>query len=97
MGKAMEAAFHWPDDPEVIAELANLEEIRPGGSGIPTKEQVIVEMWKLVQNERTAPKDRAATSRLIAEMLNYIPKQGEGDDGNKKTMPKVPVYQIVDK
>lgn len=93
-GAMLMAAFHWPADPAVIGALAQMEDERPTAKGVPTKEEVIAEMWAQVLNERTPPKDKAATARLVAEMLKYIPKQGDEDNSNQQ-MPREPVYKIV--
>lgn len=94
-GAMLMAAFHWPADPVVIAALAQMEDERPTAKGVPTKDEVIAEMWKQVLNDRTPAKDKAATARLVAEMLKYIPKQGE-DENDVKRMPSAPVYKVVE-
>lgn len=93
IGRVCEISFTWPNDPEVIVELERLKKDLPNAK-IPTKEQVIEQMWLQVQNDKVPAKDRAATARLVAEMLGYI-KKDEGDDG-KQRMPAHPLYKIVD-
>lgn len=93
-GEALRIAFEWPGDPAVIVELERLKADGVRTEGIPTKEEVIAAMWSLVQNERTLPKDKAMTTRLIAEMLNFIPKNADIDD-SKRRMPTAPQYAIV--
>lgn len=91
-GEACRIAFAWVNDPEVIVEKKRLEADRPNDK-IPSKEAVIEQLWELVKNEKTTPKDRGMNARLIAEMLGYIKKSE--DDENAGRMPSAPVYKVV--
>lgn len=95
-GEACRVAFAWPTDPEVIIELQRLRNEGVNNAKVPTKEQVIETLWDLARNEKVAPKDRAVSARIVAEMMNFIPKAGDGED-TKRRMPTAPVYQIVEK
>lgn len=93
-GEALRIAFAWPNDPAVILEIQRLKKDGVNNKDIPTKEQMIAEMWKLTKNEKVAPKDRATMARLVAEMLSFIPKVTDGNETSKR-MPTAPVYKVV--
>lgn len=92
IGRCCEVSFVWPADPIVTMELEKLKKDKPNDK-IPSKEEAIELMWTLAKNDKVPAKDRAATVRLIAEMLGYI-KKDEGDDGRAR-MPMHPLYKIV--
>lgn len=92
-GEACRVAFAWPNDPAVIVEIERLKADGYKNKNIPTKEQVIEQLWKLVQDEKTSAKDRGTNARIIAEMLNYIDKGSL--DADSKRMPSAPVYKVV--
>lgn len=93
-GEALRITFAWPVDPAVIIEVERLKKDGAKNDAIPSKESVIEEMWLLAKNERVQPKDRATLARLVAEMLNYIPKVSDGSETSKR-MPTSPVYKVV--
>jgi len=93
-GEALRIAFAWPNDPVVILEIERLRKDGTNNKDIPTKEEMIAEMWRLTQNEKVAPKDRATMARLVAEMLSFIPKVTDGSETSKR-MPTAPIYKIV--
>jgi hypothetical protein len=95
-GERCRIVFAWPDDPEVILHMRRLQSEKPKEDGIPSKTEVIKELWSLAKHERTLPKDRVACARLVGEMLGLILKAPEDPEGSGR-MPKEPVYKIVDR
>ena len=92
-GEACRIAFAWPNDPIVILEIERLKANGVRNKKIPTKEQVIEQLWELVQDHKTSAKDRGTNARIIAEMLNFIDKGS--NDAESKRMPTAPVYKVV--
>lgn len=91
-GAACRIAFAWPNDPDVIAEQLRLRADGYTGKKLPTKEEIIDEMWELARSKEVSPRDRANAARLIAEMQSFI-KQDQ--DTDSKRMPTAPVYKLV--
>lgn len=92
-GEACRITFAWPQDPFVILEMERLKTEGFKSAKIPTKEQVIEQLWELVQDKKVTAKDRGMNARLVAEMLGFIKKAD--DDAESKRMPAAPVYKIV--
>jgi len=89
-GEALRIAFAWEKDPAVIIEMERLKQNQPN-KNIPTKEQVIEQLWNMAQNEKVYAKDRSTAAFMVAKMLKYV----DSDDTESKRMPTQPVYQIV--
>lgn len=92
-GEACRVAFAWINDPEVIIEIERLKKDGCVNKRIPTKEEVIEQLWELVKDARTSAKDRGLNARLIADMLNYIDKTGGVEESRR--MPSAPIYKMV--
>lgn len=92
-GEACRVTFAWPKDPEVILEMERLKKDGVTNKNIPTKEEVIEQLWTLVKSEKVSAKDRGTNARLVAEMLGFIKKPD--DDADSKRMPMAPVYKVV--
>ncbi len=93
-GLACQAAYNWPEDAEVVAEIIRLKNTGSASQkGLPGKDDLVRLLWSLAQNEKVSPKDRKDTIRVIAEVQGHIVKANE--DEAPKRMPSKPVYKIV--
>lgn len=74
-GQAIYAAYHWPRDPDVIAEQGRLLEHSDNGelNFLPSKADAAREAWKTVK-EAVFPEDRLKAIKLFSEILGYITK-----------------------
>lgn len=70
---AMEAATLWPDDSEMIQLQAELIEKYGENHFLPSKSQLAREVFKTVQNGKTAA-DKTAAAKVYAEIMGFIEK-----------------------
>lgn len=93
-GEACRITFAWPNDPEVMEEIARLQESGYGQKKPPTKAELIQMALDVYNHAFTSPKEKNAAIKLIADLQGMIVK-AETLDINSRRMPSAPVYKIV--
>lgn len=99
--RALKVSNEWPMDSFVIREMARLE--KAGYSGVPSKIELVMKIWAIVEDERgaknpawaIAAKDKIAAGKLCADILGYI--AGNEIIEDDEDTQKIPVYKVVDK
>lgn len=78
-GEALRMAFEWKDDPIVVREVARLREAGEVEALLATKADAAQLAWQMA---KTLPegKDRIAALKLFADMMEYTPKSGGGNN-----------------
>lgn len=72
-GKALYAATHWINDPDVLAEKQRLIDEDGEDAFLPNKAELCRKVWDMAQGEIEA-RDKLAALRLYGELRNYIEK-----------------------
>ncbi len=94
-GRACQAAFAWPNDPIVLAELERIKgSTEYEDPDIPNKKKLIKMALDVYNNQYTSAKEKNAAIKLIADLQGLIIKAT--DDSEGKRMPLMPVYKIVE-
>lgn len=76
LGLALSIARDWPHDPLVMEFLADLKSTRPiegaKGPGLPTKDQILREVYQLASDNRRPDNARLAGYRAYAEIAGFM-------------------------
>lgn len=100
-GKSLLVGMAWMNDPDVLAFMAELKATVPPKALIPTKEDLLRELWT-IGTDRTInrdTKDRIAALAKFADVAGYIEKSGNGLNlsiGLTNKVMVVPAEQSLD-
>lgn len=78
VGKALQMAKLWFDDPTVKAEKEKLLISGDAKSFLPTKELQAKDIYAIATSEKYEPEDRLKAHRLYAEIMGHIDKPVPG-------------------
>lgn len=93
-GRAMRASWEWPVDATVLQMRAEIIAEDGERAGLPTKEEMALEVYRVAQNAETT-EDKLAAYELAGKMLGYIerPSVSITNDNRSVTVNRVMAYK----
>lgn len=85
-GPALQMTAAWHDDPEVVAEMERIKATEPD-LGMPSKEEVLDQLWKIGTSEYTGHKERIEALKQYATIRGYM----KSEEKSTVTVPSVMV------
>lgn len=81
-GRALRIANEWPNDPDVLAAIAQLNEDYGELAFLPTKADVCREIWSTALQERIPVEDKTKLLKLYAEVRGFVEKPNQSVNVN---------------
>lgn len=91
-GRALRAQWEWPQDAVVLNYRAALIEETNGAAGIPSKNELALEIYQHAKN-CIFSEDKLAAYKLTADIMGYIEKPSVNIDNRSVTVNKVMVVK----
>lgn len=82
LGKALQVAQQWPNDPLVRAEQTRILGTGDARAFLPTKEVQAQAIYALAEDKMAAVEDRLKAHKLYAELMGFIEKPLPGIQQN---------------
>lgn len=98
-GRAMRAAWEWPNDPDILAykqELIIENEVAGHIAGMPTKHELAREIYLLAQSSGEPLEERLAAYELSAKIMGYIERPSLNVNNNTLNVTNNRVMVIKD-
>jgi hypothetical protein len=87
--RAMLASSKWPDDPEVIEEMARLKAELGDEYFLPTRADLARALWRLSEDEKVEARERLLAYKTYADVLGFIAKPEAASTTNNNITNKV--------